>query len=67
VTGLHAGPTLTVSLPTFGEPSCEEQCRMDGQRDDAACDAEPLDEGARAQCHQAARARLDVCLRVCDD
>ncbi len=54
--------------PKLGhEPSCEEQCRLEGERDDAACDARPLREGDRALCHEAVRARLDVCLRICED
>ena len=56
-----------VPVPKFGEPSCEETCRLDSERDDAACDAGRLDDGDRAQCHQSTRARLDVCLRICDD
>jgi hypothetical protein len=54
-------------VPRFGEPSCEEKCRLDGERDEASCDARPLQEGDRALCHDAARARLDVCLRICED
>jgi hypothetical protein len=54
-------------LPRFGEPSCEEQCRQDGVRDDASCDAHPLREGERALCHDAVRARVAVCLRICED
>jgi hypothetical protein len=53
-----------VPVPKFGEPTCEEKCRLDGERDAAACDAY---EGERALCHEAASARLDVCLRICDD
>jgi hypothetical protein len=56
-----------VPVPKFGEPSCEEKCRLDNERDAAACDARPLQEGDRALCHDTARARLDVCLRICDD
>jgi len=54
--------------PRLGrEPTCEEQCRSDGERADAACDAGPIQEGDRALCHESARARLDVCLRICED
>ena len=54
-------------LPRFGEPSCEEQCRLERTRDDAGCDAGVRSEGDRALCHEAVSARLDVCLRICDD
>jgi hypothetical protein len=54
-------------VPRFGEPTCEEKCRLESERDDAACDARPLHEGDRALCHDAARARHDVCLRICED
>lgn len=56
-----------VPVPKLGEPSCEERCRIDNARDTATCDGETLREGDRALCHEAARARLDVCLRICDD
>ena len=61
------GRAQGVPTPKFGEPSCEEKCRLDSERDAAGCDAQPLQEGDRAQCRNAARARLDVCLRICDD
>jgi hypothetical protein len=54
-------------VPRFGDASCEEQCRLDAQRNAAACEDDPLREADRAVCHQAARARLDVCLRICAD
>ena len=58
----------SVPLPKFGEPSsCEETCRVESERDAAACDARSMQEGDRALCHEAARARRDVCLRICDD
>lgn len=54
--------------PKLGrEPTCEEQCRLDGERDDAACDARAMQEGERVLCHDAVRARVDVCLRICED
>jgi hypothetical protein len=54
--------------PRLGrEPTCEEQCRLDSERDDAACDAQLNAVGDRALCHESARARRDVCLRLCDD
>ncbi len=56
-----------VPLPRFGEPSCEESCRLENERDAAACDARALQQEDRALCHESARARLDVCLRICDD
>ena len=62
-----SGRAGSVPLPKFGEPSCEEKCRLDSERDTAACDAGALHEGDRTLCHEAARARLDVCLRICDD
>jgi len=50
--------------PRLGHaPTCEEQCRIDQERDEAACDNGPLQQADRALCHDAARARLDVCLR----
>jgi hypothetical protein len=54
-------------VPRFGETTCEEQCRLDRVRDDAACDDAPLRESGREQCHEAVRARLDICLRICED
>ena len=54
-------------VPKFGEPTCEEKCRLDSERDAATCDARVSYQGDRALCHEAARARLDVCLRICDD
>jgi hypothetical protein len=54
-------------LPKFGEPSCEEQCRQERVRGDAACDDNPLRESDRALCHESVRARHDVCLRICED
>jgi hypothetical protein len=62
-----SGRAVGVPVPKFGEPSCEEKCRLDGERDAATCDAGTLRVGDRALCHEAARARLDVCLRICDD
>jgi len=57
-----------VPLPKFGDSSsCEENCRLDSERDSAECDARSLQEGDRALCHESARARRDVCLRICDD
>jgi hypothetical protein len=54
--------------PRFGAtPSCEEQCRAERARDDAACDGGMLAESDRPLCHEAVRARHDVCLRICDD
>ena len=61
------GQAQGVPTPKFGEPSCEEKCRLDSERDAAGCDVQPLQEGDRAQCRNAPRARLDVCLRICDD
>lgn len=49
------------------EASCEEQCQLEQARDDAACDEGVLMEGDRALCHQAVQARLEVCLKVCED
>jgi hypothetical protein len=54
-------------VPRFGEPSCEEQCRLERARDDASCESGPTREAVREQCHEAVEARLDVCLRICDD
>jgi hypothetical protein len=62
-----AGRADGVPVPKLGEPSCEDKCRLDSERDAERCDAERLQEGARDQCRQVARARLDVCLRICDD
>lgn len=49
------------------EATCEEQCRLDRQRDDATCEDRPLLESTREQCHESVEARLSVCLRICDD
>ncbi len=49
------------------EASCEEQCRQDRQRNDANCEDPPLLESSRQQCLESVAARLDVCLRSCDD
>ncbi len=54
-------------VPRFGEPSCEEQCRLEKQRDEAACDDRARSDGNRALCLEAVRARLDICLRICED
>ncbi|MDB4966317.1 MAG: hypothetical protein JWN44_2006 [Myxococcales bacterium] len=55
-------------VPKFGEASCEEQCRTERSRDDSSCDTGPLfSVGDRALCHEAVRARHDVCLRICED
>jgi hypothetical protein len=51
----------------FGESTCEEQCREDGLRDDATCDDAPMHAQSRALCHEQVKARLDVCLRICED
>ncbi|HEX8954105.1 MAG TPA: hypothetical protein VF945_19755 [Polyangia bacterium] len=64
---LVAGRAGGVPVPKFGEPSCEERCRLDSDRDAASCDAGRLQEGDRLLCHEATRARFDVCLRICDD
>ena len=66
VGGGRAG-SVPVPVPKFGEPTCEEKCRLDSERDAAECDARSMQEGNRALCHEAARARRDVCLRICDD
>jgi hypothetical protein len=58
-------PTLPPRLPR--DLSCEEQCQVERNRDDAACDDRALQEADRGFCHQAVRARLDVCLRICED
>jgi hypothetical protein len=60
VPGPHPGPV-------DGPPSCEEECKAQNARDDAVCDDRALFEGDRWTCHQSARARLDVCLRICED
>jgi len=54
-------------VPKFGEPTCEEQCRLEQARDAAACEDGPARQAVREQCHEAVDARLDVCLRICDD
>jgi hypothetical protein len=51
----------------FGEPTCEEQCREDGVRDDATCDDAPMHAQSRVLCHEQVKARIDVCLRICED
>lgn len=64
---VDGGRASGIPTPKFGEPSCEERCRLDSERDAATCDTRALQEGERALCKEAARARLDVCLRICDD
>ena len=64
VAGGRAG---SVPVPSLGEPSCEEKCRLDSERDAASCEESARDEGARSLCLESARARRDVCLRICDD
>ena len=54
-------------LPKLGEPTCEDQCREDGVRDDATCDDAPMQAQSRVACHDTVRARLDLCLRICED
>jgi hypothetical protein len=56
-----------VPVPKFGEPTCEEKCRLDSERDTASCDERSQADGTRSLCEEAARARRDVCLRICDD
>ncbi len=57
----------TGSRRLAAEATCEEQCRLDRQRDDATCEDRPLLESTREQCHESVEARLSVCLRICDD
>lgn len=64
---VDGGRASGVPTPKFGEPSCEEKCRLDSERDAAECDTRPLQEGDRALCRETANARRDVCLRICDD
>jgi hypothetical protein len=56
-------------LPTrkLGEASCEDQCREDGVRDDATCDDAPMQAQSRLVCHDNVKARVDLCLRICED
>jgi hypothetical protein len=61
------GRAVGVPVPKFGEPSCEEKCRIDGERDSATCDDRAQTDGDRVLCRETVRARRDVCLRVCDD
>lgn len=49
------------------EPTCEEECRAEHVSADERCERVRLAEGDRSFCHDAARARLDVCLRICDE
>ncbi len=57
-----------VPAPKLGETaSCEEQCQLERARDDATCDEGVLSEGDRSLCHVAVQARLEVCLRICED
>ncbi|HXU73849.1 MAG TPA: hypothetical protein VN947_31230 [Polyangia bacterium] len=61
------GRAVGVPVPKFGEPSCEEKCRLDSERDAATCEARSTADGARALCIESVHARRDVCLRICDD
>jgi hypothetical protein len=58
---------MRLPAPKFGEDSCEEQCKKESVRDDAACDEAVMDDAARGLCHQSVRARHDVCLRICEE
>jgi hypothetical protein len=51
----------------FSERSCEDECRAQGARDHAECDVRPAAEADRSFCHQNVGARLDVCLRLCEE
>jgi hypothetical protein len=55
-------------VPKFGEPTCEEQCRNEQARGAAACeDGSAVRQSVRDQCLETVDARLDVCLRICED
>jgi hypothetical protein len=57
-----------IPSPDFGqEPTCEEQCRVVCERDNASCDTGALAERDRSFCRDAVRARLEVCLIICED
>jgi hypothetical protein len=45
--------------------SCEDECRAFSANAAAACAA--LAEGEGARCLEAARASLDLCMRLCED
>lgn len=49
------------------ETTCEEDCQIDRSVADSSCDAHPQAEADRTFCHELTRARLDVCLRICED
>ena len=64
---VDAGRASSFPTPKFGEPSCEEKCRLENERDAASCDTRALEAGDRALCQDTTRARLEVCLRICND
>jgi hypothetical protein len=66
---LCAAPLARGNSPSLPKRdfSCEEECREERARSDAACEELVLDEGARGFCHQTVRARHDVCMRLCED
>jgi hypothetical protein len=65
--GVGGGGPPPLAPPLSRDQTCEEQCQSERVRDDAACDDHAIGDGQRGFCHQAVRARLDVCLRICDD
>lgn len=55
------------ALPQKGEPSCEDQCRLDSERGDNTCDEQGFAASVRDSCHEIVKARFAVCLRICED
>jgi hypothetical protein len=53
--------------PIGAPATCEDECQAQNARDHAVCDDRVLEDADRGFCHQSARARLDVCLRICED
>ena len=64
---VRASPKQHPPGPVDRPATCEDECKDQNARDDAVCDDRVLVEADRGFCHQSVRARLDVCLRLCED
>lgn len=49
------------------EASCEEQCQLDAERGESDCEEQGFAASDRDACRETVRARLAVCLRICDE
>jgi hypothetical protein len=54
--------------PPIGEErSCEDECKAQLARADATCEERSHEDDERRMCREMRRARLDVCLRLCEE